>query len=65
MHLHAPSGASKKDGPNDAMAIVTALVSLATDKLPKRGVAMTGQLSLTGKVLKVSECKEKVLMCKR
>ena len=65
VHLHAPAGASKKDGPNDSLAIVSALVSLATDKLPKAAVVMSGQLSMTGRVLKVSDCKEKVLVAKR
>lgn len=50
VHLHVPEGATPKDGPSAGVTIVSALVSLATNRPIRSGVAMTGEVSLTGKV---------------
>lgn len=50
VHLHVPEGATPKDGPSAGVTIVSALVSLATNKPIRNSVAMTGEVSLTGKV---------------
>lgn len=65
IHLHLPAGATPKDGPSAGIAMALALYSLATNKKIKSGLAMTGELSLTGKVLAVGGIKEKVLGAKR
>ena len=50
VHLHVPEGAVPKDGPSAGITIVSALLSLALDKPIRQNVAMTGEVSLTGKV---------------
>jgi ATP-dependent Lon protease len=61
VHLHMPAGAIPKDGPSAGVAMFVALVSLYTAKVVKSDVAMTGEISLRGRVLPVGGIKEKVL----
>jgi ATP-dependent Lon protease len=65
IHIHVPSGAVPKDGPSAGAAMVTALVSLLTQRPIRDRVAMTGELTLSGVVLPVGGIKEKVLGAKR
>jgi ATP-dependent Lon protease len=65
IHIHVPAGGQPKDGPSAGAAMVTALVSLMTDRPVRPRVAMTGETSLSGVVLPVGGIKEKVLGAKR
>ncbi len=65
VHLHVPAGATPKDGPSAGITMASALLTMATGKTVRKGVGMTGELTLTGRVLPIGGIKEKTIAARR
>jgi ATP-dependent Lon protease len=65
VHVHVPAGATPKDGPSAGITIASSIYSVVAGKKIKKGVAMTGELTLTGRVLPVGGIKEKIIAAKK
>jgi ATP-dependent Lon protease len=65
IHIHVPAGAISKDGPSAGLTIALSLLSLAKERPARRDVAMTGELTLSGRILPVAGVREKILAARR
>jgi ATP-dependent Lon protease len=65
IHIHVPAGATRKDGPSAGLTIALSLISLAKNRPARRDVAMTGELTLSGRILPVAGVREKILAARR